>query len=139
MAVTAGFASIQKSSWRLRLATGASILTYFAARAVLEMDALGSTARIVAAVAPVPLFAWVLLEIARGVRQLDELQRRIHLEALSIAYPLLLTLLMILGLLELAIPLNRNDWSYRHVWQMQGLIYLVSLFITYRRYGIAGK
>ena len=139
MSVTASCASTQKSSWRLVVAGAASILTYFAARAVLEMEGLGSTTRVVAAVAPVPLFVWVLVEIVRGVRQLDELQQRIHLEALSIAYPLGLTLLMILGLLELAIPLNRNDWSYRHVWQLQGIIYLASLFLTYRRYGFVGK
>ena len=139
MAVTESFACTPKSSWRLGVAGAASILVYFAARAVLEMEGFGSTTRVVAAIAPVPLFAWVLVEIARGVRQLDELQRRIHLEALSIAYPLGLVLLMILGLLELAIPLNRNDWSYRHVWQIQGVIYLASLFITYRRYGFVGK
>lgn len=123
-------------SWRLFAAAFLSILTYFGARAALEMPALATAWRVSAALAPVPFFAWVLYEIVRSVRQLDELQRRIHLEALAIAYPLLLTLLMLLGLLELAIPLNREDWSYRHVWQMQGIIYLIGLFVAYRRYGV---
>lgn len=126
-------------SWRLFAAAFVSILTYFAARAVLNADTLTSGWRVAAAIAPVPFFVWVLYEIVRAARQLDEMQRRIHLEALAIAYPLALTLLMVLGLLELAVPLNPQDWSYRHVWQMQGAIYILSLFIAQRRYGVTGK
>ena len=126
-------------SWRLFAAAFLSVFTYFGARAVLEMESLSAAWRVSAALAPVPFFAWVLYEIVRSARQLDELQRRIHLEALAIAYPLTLTLLMLLGLLELAIPLNKDDWSYRHVWQMQGVIYLFGLFIAYRRYGVTER
>ena len=127
------------SSWRLFSAVVISLLTYFGARAVLELDTLATAWRVAAALAPVPFFVWVLYEIVRGARRLDELQRRIHLEALAIAYPLLLVLLMMLGLLELAVPLNRNDWSYRHVWQMQGVIYLLAFVIAQRRYGVSGE
>jgi hypothetical protein len=91
---------------------------------------------VIAAILPVPFFAWVLYEILRSSRQLDEMQRRMHLEALAFAYPLLLTLLMLLGLLELAVPLDPDNWSYRHVWQMQGIIYLAGLILAYRRYGV---
>jgi hypothetical protein len=125
------------SSWRLSGAAVLSIVTYFGARAALQVDTLAVPWRIGAAIVPLPFFGWVLYEIVRSSRQLDELQRRIHLEALAIAYPLALTLLMTLGLLDLAVPLNREDWSYRHVWQMQGVIYLLSLFVAQRRYGIS--
>jgi hypothetical protein len=121
---------------RLIGAAALSVLTYFAARAVLEMDTLATRWRVTAAIVPVPVFAWVLYEILRSSRQLDEMQRRMHLEALAFAYPLLLTLLMLLGLLELAIPLDPDNWSYRHVWQMQGIIYLLGLILAYRRYGV---
>jgi hypothetical protein len=127
------------SSWRLFAAVFTSLVTYFAARAALELDTLATAWRVAAALAPVPFFVWVLYEIVRSARHLDELQRRIHLEALAIAYPLLLTLLMLLGLLELAIPLNKDDWSYRHVWQMQGIIYLIGLMVAYRRYGVTER
>jgi hypothetical protein len=43
-------------------------------------------------------------------------------------------LLMTLGLVELVVPLNRDDWSYRHVWQMQGIIYCLGLYAAKRRY-----
>lgn len=126
-------------SWRLFAAAFMSVFTYFGARAALEVDTLATGWRVAAAIAPVPFFVWVLYEIVRATRQLDELQRRIHLEALAIAYPLTLTLLMVLGLLELAMPLDAGNWSYRHVWQMMGVIYVLSLFITQRRYGVTGK
>jgi len=128
---------VARSSWSRLVTLGAvSILTYFGARLVLEVESIPTAWRVVAALVPVPFFSWLLYEIIRGSRQLDELQRRIHLEALAVASPVCLTILMTLGLLELVIPLNRNDWSYRHVWQMQGVIYIASLYLTQRRYGV---
>jgi hypothetical protein len=41
---------------------------------------------------------------------------------------------MTLGLMELAITLNRDDWSYRHVWPMLLLLYLGGLIIARKRY-----
>jgi hypothetical protein len=128
-------ASVAASSGRrLFMAATTAILTYFAARVVLEMHDLPVAWRLAAALVPVPLFAWLLLELVRGARSLDEMQRRIQLEAVAIAYPLVVMLLMTLGLIELVVPLNRNDWSYRHVWQMQALLYFIGLLVAKRRY-----
>jgi len=122
------------SGRRFYAAIGTAILTYFGARFVLEMHQLPVAWRLTAALVPVPFFAWLLYELVRGARELDEMQRRIQLEAVAMAYPLVVMLLMTLGLVELVIPLNRNDWSYRHVWQMQGLIYVIGLITAKRRY-----
>jgi hypothetical protein len=65
---------------------------------------------------------------------MDELHRRVHLEALAIAFPLTMLLLMVLGLVELVIPLSPDDWSYRHVWQFLPLFYFLGLALTWRRY-----
>ena len=35
-----------------------------------------------------------------------------------------------------AVPLNRDDWSYRHVWQIQGVIYVIGLIWAKRRYDV---
>jgi hypothetical protein len=126
-------------SWRPLLAGLLSIATYFGARAALEGTGLSPASRMAAAAVPVPFFVWVLYEIVRASRRLDEMHRRIQLEALAIAYPVALVLLMVLGLLELAVPLDGNDWSYRHVWQMQGTFYLLGLFIAQRRYGVGSR
>jgi hypothetical protein len=119
---------------RFYAAGAAAIVTYFGARLVLEMHQLPVAWRLTAALVPVPVFAWLLYELVRGARELDEMQRRIHLEAVAIAYPVVVMLLMTLGLVELVVPLNRDDWSYRHVWQMQSIIYLLGLFMAKRRY-----
>lgn len=108
-------------------------LTWIAARVVLE-STVPTWMRVVAALAPVPLAAAALLAIVRGARELDELEKRIQLEALAFAFVLSVLLLMTLGLMELAIPLNRDDWSYRHVWASLPTLYFGGLIIARRRY-----
>jgi hypothetical protein len=89
---------------------------------------------VAAALLPVAPFALFLLALSRGIRKLDELERRIQLEALALAFPLAMLLLMALGLLELAVPLSRDDWSYRHVWAMLPILYYGGLALARRRY-----
>ena len=110
------------------------VLAYLIARIVLEAGGLAGTLRVMAALLPAAPFVWMLWEIIRGVRAMDELERRIHLEALAVAFPLAMILLMILGLLELAIPLPPEDLSYRHVWAMLPLLFFAGLAIARRRY-----
>ncbi len=107
---------------------------YLAARALLEIESLGWWSRAAIAVVPVPAFAWVLWSVSKGIAQMDELQRRIQLEALAFAFPLTMLLVMTLGLLELAIGLNKDDWSYRHVWPMLMVFYFAGLMRAKRRY-----
>ena len=120
-------------------ALGACILwgaSYIAARLALDADLqLGPTwLRVAAALLPVIPTALALWAIAAGLRESDELQRRVHLEALAIGYPLAILLLMTLGLLELAVGLNPQDWSYRHVWIYLPLFYFIGLAIAWSRY-----
>jgi hypothetical protein len=90
--------------------------------------------RVAAALAPTPIAGAALFTIVRGARELDELEQRIQLEALAIAFILAVLLLMTLGLMELAVTLNRNDWSYRHVWAMLPMLYFAGLTFARRRY-----
>lgn len=110
------------------------VVAYFAARAILKVDDLDTSLRVVAALLPVAPFCWMLWEIVKGVRGMDELEQRIQLEALALAYPLVLILLMTLGLLEIAIELPPEDLSYRHVWAMLPLFYFAGLMRARRRY-----
>jgi hypothetical protein len=82
-------------------------------------------------VIPTALFLWFVIGAIQG---LDELHRRVHLEALAIAYPLAILLLMTLGFLQLAIDLPVEDWSYRHVWAYLPAFYFLGLAIAWRRY-----
>ena len=108
--------------------------TWIGARIVLENPAIPTWAKITLALAPTPLAGAALLTILREARELDELEKRIQLEALAFAFVLTLLLIMTLGLMELAVTLNRDDWSYRHVWAMLPPLYFAGLVLARRRY-----
>jgi len=104
------------------------------ARMALQMFQLAPWLRVTVALLPIIPTALFLWSVVSRIRSLDELERRIHLEALAIAFPLAILLLWTLGLLQLAINLNPDDWSYRHVWVYLPLFYFIGLAIARRRY-----
>ena len=108
-------------------------VTWLVARVILE-STVPTWLRVIAALAPTPIAAAALVTIVRGARELDELEKRIQLEALAIAFVLAVLLIMTLGLMELAVTLNRDDWSYRHVWAMLPPMYFAGLVVARRRY-----
>lgn len=110
-------------------------LSYFGARGVIESVEFGSVWVYVAAWAPALPFAVLLWLLIRGIRGADELERRIHLEALVVAFPLTMLILMVLGLLEIGIDLDRENWGYRHVWAFLPMLYFLGMALARRRYG----
>jgi hypothetical protein len=109
-------------------------LTYLGSRLALEDSSLSPSLRTAVALVPVLPFVLFLMAQGQALRDLDELERRIQLEALAIAFPGALLLIMTLGLLQLAIPLSPADWSYRHIWPFLFLFYFLGLALTRRRY-----
>ncbi len=107
---------------------------YLLARGLLELDTLPTPLRLGVALLPIPFFVWWLWTWMTGISQMDELERRIELEALAFAFPIAVVLLMTLGLLDVARPLNPDDWSLRHVWAVMPLLYFIGLWRAKRRY-----
>ena len=99
------------------------LAAWFVARAGLEQTQLPEGARVALALLPVLPFALFLWTFVSGIRSMDELERRIHLEALVLAYPLVMLLLMTLGLLELAVAAfaAASPWLYYDVLYERGL------------------
>jgi len=110
------------------------ISIYALSRGLLELAIVEQWLRVVIALLPVPFFAWWLWTWMKGVSEMDELERRIELEALAVAFPLAVIFLMTLGLLDVAIALNPGDFSPRHLWAMMPLLYYVGLYRAKRRY-----
>jgi hypothetical protein len=129
-----GAAAERRSWWTLIGAGALWVLAYFGSRAALEMLQLQPGERVIVALLPLLPFAWFLWHVVSGIRSMDELERRVHLEALGIAFPLAVLLLMTLGLVQLAVDLNPEDWSYRHVWIYLPIFYFLGLVISWRRY-----
>lgn len=118
----------------LLVLAGLWLLSFLLARGLLEVPDLPRWQRVTVALVPVPLFAAVLMAFSRGIRRLDELQLRIQLEGLGIAYALAMLLIMTLGLLELAVPLPPARWSYRHILPMLVVFWTIGIAIAHRRY-----
>ena len=110
------------------------LVSYVVARVAIEADTLGLGIRLGLALVPVPIGATVLALLVRGARELDELERRIQLEALATAFLLAMIVLMTLGLLQRVVTLKFEDWSYMHVWAMLPMFYFVGLAFARRRY-----
>jgi hypothetical protein len=107
---------------------------YGISRGLLALDIHPAAARVAVALLPTPFFVWWLWTWMDGVTHMDELERRIELEALAFAFPFAVILLMTLGLLDVAIAPNPNDVSLRHVWAMMPILYYFGLWRAKRRY-----
>ena len=107
---------------------------YLLSRGLLELTISSAPLRVAIALLPTPFFIYYLWTWMKGVSEMDELERRIELEALGFAFPAAIVFLMTIGLLDLAITLSPDDWSLHHVWLMLPLLYYVGLFRAKRRY-----
>jgi hypothetical protein len=89
--------------------------SYFVARYALEALAPRPHWDIVVACIPVLAFFWFVWVVQRALRSIDELQRRIHLEALALAFLTIMLVLMMLGLLD-APPVGPLGLPLRDLW-----------------------
>ena len=110
------------------------MILFFIARFSLESPAWSPVTRVTIALLPLPAFVWFLWAFVQGIRDADELERRIQLEALAVAFPLTALLFMTLGLMQIAVPLSPDNWSYRHTWPVIYVFYFVGLMAARRRY-----
>ena len=90
--------------------------------------------RVAIALVPTPFFVWWLWTWLRGLKNMDELQQRIELEALAFAFPTTLVFLAAIGLLDSAIALRPAEVSLRHMWLMMPMLYYIGLWNAQRRY-----
>jgi len=119
--------------WSIVLPT-AFVLAYLGARAGLESASPGSKYALGLALLPVPFFAALIIAYVRGVRGMDELARRIQLEALAFAFPIALLAVFTAGLLDLAGFHGEQNWDLPRLWPLLLLPYWLGVLIARRRY-----
>jgi hypothetical protein len=97
------------------VAAVAWVLSYFLARYLLDLGP--GSQRWEWAIVCLPMFAffWLAWVVQRAIRSADELQRRIHLEALALAFLTTMLAAMGLGLLE-ETPRGTVTLPWRHLW-----------------------
>jgi hypothetical protein len=110
------------------------IAVYCVALWFLKRPEMPAMVKAVMIILPVIPFAFFLFYYIGHVRSLDELQRRVHLEGLALAFPIAVLFLMTLGLIEKAGALSTKHWSYQEVWYYLPLFYLIGTAIAARRY-----
>jgi hypothetical protein len=107
---------------------------YLLSRGLLELTIPSAPLRVAIALLPAPFFIYYLWTWMKGVSEMDELERRIELEALGFAFPAAAVFFMTIGLLDLAITLSPDDWSLHQVWLMLPLFYYAGLWRAKKRY-----
>lgn len=127
-------ARAQRGNWRMVLVPALFVLAYFGARAGIENTEPGSRAALAFALLPVPAFALLVWGFLRNVRGLDELGRRIHLEALALAFPIALLVAFTAGLLDLAGFHGKGNWDLPRLWPLLVFPYFVGVWLGQRRY-----
>ena len=109
------------------------LLSYLAARYALATFAPAPHWDIVVAGAPVFAFFWFIWVVQRTLRTTDELRRRIHLEALALAFLTTLLVLMMLGLLD-GSPAGHLRLPLRDLWFVLPVLYAICLAAVSQHY-----
>lgn len=79
-------------------------------------------------------FAVLIYKYYRSICFMDEVQIKIQMEAVVFAFSLALLLVSTLGLMDLYIKLNVNDWNYRFLVPIFIIFYFIGLIIAKRKY-----
>lgn len=116
--------------WAILVVGVGWMVVYFFARAILEMPNVAPWLRVAVALLPALPFALFARVAISQVGKMDELQRRVQLEALAMAFPAAILLLMLLGLIGQALDLTLE----RHVWHYLPICYFGGLSLVWRRY-----
>ena len=105
------------------------LIAYFVARYVMWNWMPPQPWDIVVMSAPLLVFFWFVAAVQRTLRNSDELERRIHLEALALAFLTVMLALMGLGLIA-ETPRGRIALPLRDVWftliPLYGICYLAA-------------
>lgn len=109
-------------------------IVYIACLLIMKKAAPTKTAGVVLSFMPTITFVLFIYYFIKGVGSMDEVERRIQLEAAVWAFTLSLLLLMTLGLLDLVISLKKEDWGYRHLVPYCFVFYIFGIFISKRKY-----
>ena len=109
-------------------------MSYIASLLALRSFDLPLEAGIVLTVITALAFAVFMYKYYRSIFFMDEVQIKVQMEAIVIAFSLGLLLLMTLGLIDLFTTLNQENWSHRHLFPIFLAFYFAGLYFSARKY-----
>jgi len=105
-----------------------------AATVLLARAGLSAPWRVLVALFPLlPTFGYIW-SVVRMLRQVDELQRRIQLEAIGFAFAATVIVAMAVDLLTQARIVPAVHWGWCGLWCVMALLWALGHVIAYRRY-----
>lgn len=113
---------------------GPWMMAWVASTILLDHLEVSRAMRVAIALVPLPFFGWFVWRFLQHVRKADELERRIQMESLAIAFPLSIAMVMALGLLEHAGVGFEYGWSMNALWISFFVFYLFGRNLARRRY-----
>ena len=126
--------TVQRSSGSYVLAAAALLMAVYVVFVLVVDRGEHIGLRLAVGLTAVAAFGLFIVAEIRMLRQLDEMHRRIQLEALAIALPTAILLVFTLGVLERAGIVVWGFQRLRDVWPLVALPYLIGLAIATRRY-----
>lgn len=109
-------------------------ISYIGSLLALKKLGLATEAGIVLTIVTVLSFVVFVYKFYRSIYFMDEVQIKIQMEAVVIAFSFVLVTSMALGLIELVLPLNKEDWNFRLLVPLFVSFYFFGLFISKRKY-----
>ena len=109
-------------------------LVYMGCLLVLKKLEPSKTIGFILSFLPTLTFVPFMYHYIRSINSMDEVERRIQLEATVWGFSLGLLLLMTLGLLDHVVVLKKEDWSFINLIPMFFLFYLIGIIISRRKY-----
>ena len=110
--------------------------SYIGSLGAMKTLELSPAVGIMLTLVPAIAFALFLYKFYRSVYFMDEVQIKIQMEAVVVAFTLALFTIMTLGLIDLTVELQPDDWSYRFLVPLFVAYYFIGLFISKRKYHI---
>lgn len=110
------------------------LISYCGCLGAIKTFSLPKPLGIFLVIIPIITFVIFAYKYYSSFKYMDEVEIKIEMEAVVIAFVLGFITLMKLGLFDLVITLNKEDWSYRHLLPIFAVYYFIGLFITKRKY-----
>jgi hypothetical protein len=124
----------QSSSAAIRfiaVALAASAIDIVASWMLKHAD-LGPARRVGVALLPLPGNLALIALVLRGIRQLDEFQKRVHFEAVTIGFLATGVVVFVYGYLQEAQAVGPLNLAF--IWVFMSLTYAIGYFIAVRHY-----
>lgn len=119
---------------KILLAGSVWVITYLICLLAVKKIAMIKAAAISLSLIPVLTFALFIYFFIKNIRNMDEVEKSIQLEAAVWAFSLGLLLLMTLGALDVVVVLNKKNWGYLSLVPYFVIFYFIGLFISRRKY-----